>query len=324
MKILVCDVRALHLGYLGCYGNHWVGTPNLDRLASQGIVADWHFADTPLIDLVSTPEIRSAWFTQMEQSGVRLRRLVADSIDFAQPVIESLPWLMAPGPALLWVQGPNLAPPWNLPGEILSSYFEEEDDEPGLVPWPDPGQGLFDLSEEDLLRLQNTYAAAVTYWDARLGDLVEHLDDSVGLVVTAGSGLPLGEHGMIGFTKPWLHDELIHLPLVLRPPDRVHAGLRHGLLTQPEDLFAWLGQAFQGDYRFTRERGEAISRWRVEDEEEWAVRSPSWAMVWPRSNPNRPVQLYAKPEDRLEVNNLSQQHQEMVEEWQRRIQSSLI
>jgi hypothetical protein len=47
MKILVIEVAGLHLGYLGCYGNDWVATPNLDRIAVDGIVFDWHIADQP-------------------------------------------------------------------------------------------------------------------------------------------------------------------------------------------------------------------------------------------------------------------------------------
>ena len=47
MKILLLDVPGLHLGYLGCYGNDWVATPHLDRLASESIVFDRHFAAGP-------------------------------------------------------------------------------------------------------------------------------------------------------------------------------------------------------------------------------------------------------------------------------------
>src|SRR5579864_9398559 len=46
-NILVLHVNGLHLGYLGCYGNDWVETPNLDRLAAEGIVFDQHIADCP-------------------------------------------------------------------------------------------------------------------------------------------------------------------------------------------------------------------------------------------------------------------------------------
>src|SRR5438128_6733939 len=47
MNILVLHINGLHLGYLGCYGNEWVQTPNLDRLAAEGIVFDQHYADQP-------------------------------------------------------------------------------------------------------------------------------------------------------------------------------------------------------------------------------------------------------------------------------------
>src|SRR5207249_3240119 len=93
----------------------------------------------------------------------------------------------------------------------------------------------------DLERLQNSYAAAVTNWDARLGDIVQSLRDSGRLddtliCVTASSGLPLGEHGQIGPYRPWLHEEVVHVPLLLRLPKAREAGLRIPGLTQPVDL----------------------------------------------------------------------------------------
>src|SRR5262245_50767359 len=45
-KVLVLAVGGLHLGYVGCYGNDWVRTPALDRLAAEGVVFDLHFADS--------------------------------------------------------------------------------------------------------------------------------------------------------------------------------------------------------------------------------------------------------------------------------------
>src|SRR5690348_5615076 len=47
MKALVLTLRGCHLGYLGCYGNGWIATPNVDRLAAQGVVFDQHLADVP-------------------------------------------------------------------------------------------------------------------------------------------------------------------------------------------------------------------------------------------------------------------------------------
>jgi arylsulfatase A-like enzyme len=81
--------------------------------------------------------------------------------------------------------------------------------------------------------------------DAQLGAVLDHLRDDESLdeilvCVTSGSGLPLGEHGFVGFERPWLHEELVHLPLILRLPEATEAGLRVAALTQPVDLWPTL------------------------------------------------------------------------------------
>src|SRR5262245_24036799 len=47
MNVLVLVAHGFHLGYLGCYGNPWLATPHLDRLAAEGILFDQHYADDP-------------------------------------------------------------------------------------------------------------------------------------------------------------------------------------------------------------------------------------------------------------------------------------
>jgi len=44
LRAVVLTFDRLHLGYLGCYGNDWIETPNFDRLATQSVVFDQHFA----------------------------------------------------------------------------------------------------------------------------------------------------------------------------------------------------------------------------------------------------------------------------------------
>ena len=56
MKAIVLVLRGLHLGYVGCYGNSWIDTPGLDRLAAEGIVFDQHYADCP-----ESAAARRAW-----------------------------------------------------------------------------------------------------------------------------------------------------------------------------------------------------------------------------------------------------------------------
>jgi len=50
MKILVVVASGLHIGFVGCYGNDWVVTPNLDRLAAASVVFDPPIAANPQAD----------------------------------------------------------------------------------------------------------------------------------------------------------------------------------------------------------------------------------------------------------------------------------
>lgn len=46
LRAVVVSFDRLHLGYLGCYGNEWVETPNFDRLAAEAVTFDRHYAET--------------------------------------------------------------------------------------------------------------------------------------------------------------------------------------------------------------------------------------------------------------------------------------
>src|SRR5712692_10006725 len=75
MKILALVASGLDAGHIGCYGNEWIETPTLDRLAARGIVFDQHYADHP--DLVAA---RRVW-----ESG-RYSFPSADEADHTRPL----------------------------------------------------------------------------------------------------------------------------------------------------------------------------------------------------------------------------------------------
>lgn len=330
MKILVLEALGLHLGYLGCYGNDWVATPNLDRLAAEGIVFDCHIADQP--DLQSSLPLhqRSAGtgcYTRPGQSAPSVelpaepRVLQCPALeDFADRVSQE----MSPNDSWTWIEGPSLLPPWSLDDDLLNAYFDEDDVEEGLTPLCNPPLEQVKLDDAAIVRLQNTYAAAVTFFDAQLGKLLEHLPNRNDLVicVTARSGLPLGEHGMIGAPLPLLHNELVHIPLVMRLPKADQAGLRIAALTQPVDLaptfLEYLGQPqppvhgcslwplIRGDVDAVRPY--AVSMMRIGDRENWLLRTLDRALhvpISPRDGDSQRL-LFVKPDDRWEVNSLYQ------------------
>jgi arylsulfatase A-like enzyme len=268
---------------------------------------------------------------------------------------EALARLPAEGKWLLWLDLATLLPPWELPESFLTRYLveppeEDEEEEPGEEPEPvelltDPEVGLVDPGDDEtFIRLQRTYAAAVTYLDAGLAlvraELAERgLLDELLLVLTSDHGLPLGEHGVVGLHRPWLHDELIHVPLLIRFPGQAEAPRRVFALTQAVDLAPTLLDAFglplppvHGHSLLPLARGQAAAvrpytcaGMQIGDAVEWVLRSPEWGFVLPvrtaAGDPLRGPQLYVKPDDRWEVNNVVQHHLELAEHMEQVLRS---
>jgi arylsulfatase A-like enzyme len=259
---------------------------------------------------------------------------------------------------LLWIDLASLLPPWNVPAEYQEAYFreeavedekdsdkadEEEEAEEGepLTPLTEIPVGPIDAADDHLyLSLQTSYAAAVLYVDTGIGQLLQALEgleggDDILLMVTTDSGQSLGEHGIIGTCRPWLHDELIHLPLLLRLPGAAEAGRRVAALTQAVDLAPTLADWFQvplaevhGHSLLPLARGQVESirpyayiAMQVGEAIEYALRTPEWAFLLPikssADDAERSPQLYVKPDDRWEVNNVLQHHFELAEQLER-------
>ncbi len=429
MKVLVIVARGLQAGALSCYGNSWIESPNLDFLASEGIVFDWHLADA-----VDADDVRRVWrsgryhlppltATDTPPSGtdadlltaLRARKiytcLVRDGSHPA-PVAFDEGWdevqCVAPPPPesedtpltrtldvaraalkqlanradwLLWVELATPLPPWDVPRDFRDPYFtpapvemveeaDDEDDVEGeevevveevedeaiappageeeeeaeiLEPIDGVMTGPIDPRDDTLfLRLQSSYAAAVSYLDAGIGRLVEDLGDradDVVLLITSDSGQQLGEHGVVGPVRPWLHEEVIHLPLLVCLPGGAEAGRRVTALTQPVDLAPTLADVFevelpsahgyslvpllQGDAEQVRDY--AVAGNRLGNEAEWCLRTLDRSLLLPAPRAGaadaRSTQLYVKPDDRGEVNNVVQHEPELIERLEKTLRA---
>lgn len=394
MKALVLSARGLHLGFLSCYGNEWIATPTLDRLAAEGIVFDQHIADCPealgahrawrsgryqlppVPGEVAPPAQGSADLVALLRGqGIGTMLIVDGSrsalAEFAdgwddvtvvaapdgdstpleatlEATVQALDRLACLDQWLLWVDLATLLPPWDVPQEFRERYFEDDEanetedesaaaNEEPLLPLPDPVPGPLETADRTtFLRLQRSYAGAVTFLDAGLELLIQelqqrHLMEEILCLLAADHGYALGEHGLVGDGRPWLHDELVHVPLLVRLPGGTEGGRRIGTLTQPVDLLPTLLEFFgvpvpitQGYSLVPLCRGHAgeVRRYACSglqrgDTVEWALRSTRWAFLLPlgpakTSSPRTP-QLYVKPDDRWEVNNVLHHHQELGE-----------
>jgi arylsulfatase A-like enzyme len=465
MNVIVIVCNSLHLNFLGTYGNPWIETPNLDRLAAEGVVFDQHFAE----NLTTLPTRRSWWtgrygFADQEQGWTPLRpdeRILPDLLwdrGVHSAFISDVPLLREAGMGygrgfdeVVWVRGGGYDP-FITPGDPRARHVRLED-EPGLRlppednpdralwksrweqylrnravlgfdreansgvartikaaidwlerrrsekdpfvlwldifsphgPWdppqpyrdqyvtvePDefeageegdlvegqteaeeeyvdvedvpvlidvPGGAVGDvISEAELFRLRRTYAGTVTLVDRWLGKLfaalgrMGRMDDTL-LIFTSDQGEPLGEHGYVRRFRPWLYEELIHTPLVLRLPRGQNGGARHQALVQTVDLLptiiAALGArpidadeaAPHGHDLLPLVRG-AQSKVRDYallgmDVAEFAIRTHLWHLIVPiETDPDEPrtPELYRKPEDRWDQNNVIEQNAEVAE-----------
>ena len=190
------------------------------------------------------------------------------------------------------------------------------------------------IDELELLRLRRTYAGSVTLTDRWLGTLYEalkatgRLDDTL-IVFTSDQGEPLGEHGFVRRFRPWLHEELIHTPLIVRMPGGRFGGGRHQAIVQTVNLFPTVLSALgvppvvsvHGHDLLPLIRGEQ-SKVRDYaclgmDAEEYAIRTHQWHLtltVEPDpDDPPRGPGLYIKPEDRWDQNDVAGLHQEVAD-----------
>ena len=192
------------------------------------------------------------------------------------------------------------------------------------------------LSEAELFRLRRTYAGTVTLVDRWLGKLFEALrrmgrmDDTL-IIFTSDQGEPLGEHGYVRRFRPWLYEELIHTPLIIRMPGARFGGIRHQALVQTVDLLPTILAAFgvrpgddqplHGHDLLALIKGEQTKvrdyACMGMDVEEFAIRTHLWHFILPLvDDPDEPrsTELYRKPEDRWDQNNVIEQHPEVADQ----------
>lgn len=92
----------------------------------------------------------------------------------------------------------------------------------------DPGQFMTDeynLTQDEWDVVKSWYDGAISYLDYRIGCFVDALRkrgelENTYLIITADHGEMFGEHGLTQH-KYSLYDTLLHVPLIIRPPDPI-------------------------------------------------------------------------------------------------------
>ncbi len=373
MNTICLILDRLHAGYLGPYGNTWVATPALDRLAFESFVFDqvlldsadpdalyrswwrgWHalcsqaadeqpslpgrlreagmstllVADEP--QLADRPEARD--FSDVVQldppdchepadelEDTWLAECFARLLDHAAPLAR--PWFV-------WCHLGALGRLWDAPLELRRRFCEEGDPEPWASVHVPRLTLAPDFDPDELLAVSHAYAGQVAVLDGCLGALRQFLlDDPAGrdtLLVVAGTrGLALGEHGQVGPAHDPLYGEVVHVPLLVRFPDGRGAAGRSPALVEPADLWATLWELLASDQAPPRPTARSLlpllreqcpaPAWRdrlaiVGRDTERALRTPAWYL-----RAHEKAELYVKPDDRWEVNDVVARCQDVVD-----------
>lgn len=379
MNAIILVVDRLSAGQLGAYGNSWVETPELDRLACESFLLDQFVIDSPRLEslyrsfwqglpalacddgrsgddrmlaallgradvattlLTDEPSVAAhpaaaSFDTLVELSApdqaeaadsieqTHLAEFLANAIDLAQDAAD---------PFLLWCHTRGLGAPWDAPWELRRRLAEADDPQPPR--WTDvPNLRLDDDYDPDqLLGILQAYAGQVAVLDVCVGALVELLlgDSDLGantlLVLLSPRGFPLGEHHRVGTCDDALHGELVHVPMMVRFPDGLGAAARSQALIQPADIWAtllswWkagnhlsstasrdLAELADGRAESFRDRISIVGHGG-----ERAIRTPAWYLRDGESGKGESGKLFAKPDDRWEVNDVAGRHADLVD-----------
>ncbi len=282
------------------------------------------------------------------------KRIIADEIEETDAAIffaEANNWLekSIQQPFLLWLHTGVLGRLWDAPLEFRAQYHDEDD--PSPEDWATvPNYKVTENTDPDeLLGIRNAYAGQVSLVDQLVGSLIEAIDQSqfaanTLLVVFSPRGFPLAEHYRIGSCDNALYAELTHVPCIIRLPSRLGAGQRSQALVQPSDIFATLldlalpqlntplQKTGFGSSIMPLIRGEVTQAFdRVctvqVGEIQYRVETPAWAMRVAATTPTldksevHPVltqqtELFVKPDDWCEINEVSNRCPKIVEQMQ--------
>jgi arylsulfatase A-like enzyme len=334
MHIFLIEIRRCHVGYLGCYGNDWLSTPALDAIAATGLVFDSHYADrvgegsdrpawntvncngrpTPLESLLADRDCQVHWLGTWAGSAHR----PLEAALFRQLAVQKERCLVAIGLN-------DLLPPWDLADTAETSdpeaYAGDIDAEPKI-----PN----DL-DAAVLKVREAYAHRVEALDQWFGKFLDQFHDKrlldrAAIIVTADQGISLGEHAPAGTLPAYPYEEIRHLPLIIGLPGAECAGTRISTVTQTSDMphailglldgahtaktefdLLSLGQAKESarDYARTVQVSEAGSQ-------TVAIRTPEWAFLSELGSDSPVSELYRKPDDRWEINNVVQHYPDLV------------
>jgi arylsulfatase A-like enzyme len=232
-------------------------------------------------------------------------------------------WRETSQPQLLWIHARGMNGAWDAPQELREQFADEEDPTPSTTTIP-PNEMLADDHDPDqVLSLTHAYAGQVSIIDLGLQALIAAIDDlpqrdSLLFAVTSPRGFPLGEHLRLGECDQALYGELLHVPCLIRFPQHEGALMRTQELLQPRDLFATLtdhGACQRSLLRIVRGELSASREFAIAaGPNQRLIRTAAWQLRAVRDEDEEIYELYVKPDDCHEFNDVASRAPQIVEQ----------
>ena len=316
------------------------GSTNLIETIANAGTSTSLLTDEPLVGESSL----ASSFDHVTQIAPPSTDKIAESVaetELANFFARATSWLfdLEPG-SLAWIHSRGLTGAWDAPHQMRASLVGEGDPEPG--DFCQPPSRMFDLEHDDpdeLLAFQQACAAQVMMIDQFLGVLLDLIESdpvwrSALICFTSPRGYSLGEHGILGHANelPSNYNESVHVPLMVSVPDtpqlRDFRSIRNGSLRQSdlisECLSDWFAEApfidrfgsLAFDTPEPQNQAVVIESDGV-DRSSTSIQTQAWKLIKKTSKHGPPnsdgFELYAKPDDRWEVNDVSRRCPQIVD-----------
>lgn len=235
-------------------------------------------------------------------------------------------------PRLVWVHSRGMFGPWDAPLELQEALLDREEGDPApFDAVQSPDFALADSQDADLAYAVGcAYAAQVMVLDACLDVLVERVKDFEStrrwlVVLVGGRGFGLGEHGRVGAGGGHLFAESLHVPMLWRFPDGTGALARSRCLSSHLDLgptlLDWIRAdsatpiAVRDGLTLLPLARDTTANWRdtlvaAGTADEQVIRTADWclrrgAAIGNSASNDVAVELFVRPDDRWEANNVA-------------------
>ncbi|MEX2169356.1 MAG: sulfatase-like hydrolase/transferase [Pirellulales bacterium] len=278
-----------------------------DAMELTEYAAAQHFAEAVLCENQPSSDVREVEQTCTAGVFAEVLTFLEDNRPSSQP------WF-------LWTHLSGLYGAWDAPHELALSLVED-DDAPPNPSTVAPNLAVDRLAQaDDIFAESCRYAAQVMTLDSLLAPLCDLLDTGAAgeclLVVLGTRGFPLGEHGQLGGVDGRLYSEQLHVPLLIRLPAGEGALSRISHLVQPADLPATILGALDvgGDSRdgldLHRLLKDMHAPWRsfslaTAAGQSQSIRTPAWYLRSADVDPNPSSELFVKPDDHWEANDIA-------------------